>query len=87
MGKDNQRNQFFLEKNWVVIRFSELQVVKYPDSCCKAIARIISQITGDYRGLVQLQPTFRTRYWHIHGAIEFGVNRLSSRVSKNTQIF
>jgi hypothetical protein len=52
-GKDNQRNQFFLERNWVVIRFSELQVVKYPDSCCKAIARIIAQITGDYRGLVQ----------------------------------
>ncbi|MEG4118432.1 hypothetical protein QUA43_13280 [Microcoleus sp. N9_B4] len=51
--KDNQRNQFFLERNWVVIRFSELQVVKYPDSCCKAIARIIAQITGDYRGLVQ----------------------------------
>jgi hypothetical protein len=54
-GKDNQRNQFFLERNWVVMRFSELQVVKYPDSCCKAIARIVSQITGDYRGLVQLQ--------------------------------
>ena len=52
-GKDNQRNQFFLEKNWVVIRFSELHVVKYPDCCCKAIARIIAQITGDYRGLVQ----------------------------------
>jgi len=52
-GKDNQRNQFFLERNWVVIRFSELQVVKYPDACCKAIARIIAQITGDYRGLVQ----------------------------------
>ena len=52
-GKDNQRNQFFLEKNWVVIRFSELQVVKYPDSCCKAIARVIAQITGDYRGLAQ----------------------------------
>lgn len=54
-GKDSQRNRFFLERNWVVIRFSELQVVKYPDSCCKAIARIIAQITGDYRGLVRLQ--------------------------------
>jgi hypothetical protein len=52
-GKDNQRNQFFLERNWVVIRFSELQVVKYPDACCKAIAQIIAHITGDYRGLVQ----------------------------------
>jgi hypothetical protein len=54
-GKDSQRNQFFLERNWVVIRFSELQVVKYPDACCRVIARVIFQITGDYRGLVQLE--------------------------------
>ncbi|HAZ48836.1 MAG TPA: hypothetical protein DDW76_14810 [Cyanobacteria bacterium UBA11369] len=54
-NKDNQRNRFFLERNWVVIRFSELQVVKYPDACCKAIARVISQIAGDYRGLAMLQ--------------------------------
>lgn len=54
-SKDNQRNRFFLERNWVVIRFSELQVVKYPDGCCKAIAKIVFQITGDYRSLVQLQ--------------------------------
>ncbi|HSF75438.1 MAG TPA: hypothetical protein VLA84_16715 [Microcoleus sp.] len=54
-GKDSQRNQFFLQRNWVVIRFSELQVVKYPDACCRVIARVIFQITGDYRGLVQLE--------------------------------
>ncbi|MCC3589268.1 MAG: hypothetical protein JGK14_01165 [Microcoleus sp. PH2017_28_MFU_U_A] len=53
-NKDSQRNRFFLERNWVVIRFSELQVVKYPDACCRVIARVICQITGDYRGLVQL---------------------------------
>lgn len=55
MNKDNQRNRFFLEKNWVVIRFSELQVVKYPDACCQAIAKVVFQITGDYRSLVKLQ--------------------------------
>ncbi|MEG4006305.1 hypothetical protein QUA41_11630 [Microcoleus sp. Pol11C1] len=54
-NKDSQRNRFFLERNWVVIRFSELQVVKYPDACCNAIARVVFQITGDYRGLVKLK--------------------------------
>jgi hypothetical protein len=54
-NKDNQRNQFFLERDWVVIRFSELQIVKYPDACCKVIAKIVFQITGDYRSLVKLQ--------------------------------
>jgi len=71
-GKDNQRNQFFLERNWVVIRFSELQVVKYPDSCCKAIARVIFQITGDYRGLVQIQNVadlLPNKQWTVKKAI------------------
>jgi len=54
-NKDQQRNRFFLERNWVVIRFSEYQVVKCPEGCCKAIAQVISQITGDYRGLIKLQ--------------------------------
>jgi len=54
-NKDQQRNRFFLERNWVVIRFSEYQVVKCPEGCCKAIAQVIFQITGDYRGLIKLQ--------------------------------
>ncbi|MDE5083856.1 MAG: hypothetical protein O4859_22555, partial [Trichodesmium sp. St18_bin1] len=37
------RNNCFLENNWIVIRFSEEQVVKFPDSCCKKIAEIISK--------------------------------------------
>jgi len=71
-NKDNQRNQFFLERNWVVIRFSELQVVKYPDGCCKAIARVVSQITGDYRGLVQLQNVkelLPQKQWKVKEAV------------------
>ncbi|MEG4856431.1 hypothetical protein QUB75_01810 [Microcoleus sp. K1-B6] len=71
-NKDNQRNQFFLERNWVVIRFSELQVVKYPDGCCKALARVVSQITGDYRGLVQLQNVkelLPQKQWKVKEAV------------------
>ncbi len=54
-NKDQQRNRFFLERNWVVIRFSEYQVVKCPEGCCKAIAQVIFQITGDDSGLIKLQ--------------------------------
>jgi len=54
-NKDQKRNRFFLERNWVVIRFSEYQVVKCPEGCCKAIAQVIFKITGDYRGLIKLQ--------------------------------
>ncbi|MBD2772568.1 hypothetical protein [Iningainema tapete] len=54
-GKDSRRNQFFIDNNWIVIRFSEKQVVQHPDSCCKVIASAIAQITGDYSCLASLQ--------------------------------
>lgn len=53
--KDARRNQFFLERNWVVVRFSEWQVVKHPVSCCKVIASVVAQITGDYSILIPFQ--------------------------------
>lgn len=44
--RDSNRDRFFSEGNWVVIRFAEEQVVRYPTACCDFIARSISQITG-----------------------------------------
>lgn len=38
---------FFLEKGWFVIRFSERQIVEQPDSCCKVIAKSVTQIIPD----------------------------------------
>ncbi|NJN12745.1 MAG: hypothetical protein HC815_34260 [Richelia sp. RM1_1_1] len=53
-GKDKIRNQFFTNNNWVVIRFSEKQVVKYPYRCCKVIAQVIARVSGDFTFLSQL---------------------------------
>jgi very-short-patch-repair endonuclease len=52
---DKRRNRFFLEGGWVVVRFAEEQVVKYPESCCKAIAQLIAELTGDFTILQQLR--------------------------------
>jgi hypothetical protein len=38
--KDKQRNEFFLDKNWIVIRFAEEQVYNYPEECCKFVATV-----------------------------------------------
>lgn len=84
-NKDSQRNRFFLERNWIVIRFSELQIVQYPDGCCKAIARVISQITGDYRSLVQLQNVvalFLHKQWNSKEAIYMAKIRFRKRYLK-----
>ena len=53
-GKDKIRNKFFNNNNWVVIRFSEKQAVKYPYSCCKVIAQVIAKVSGDFTFLSQL---------------------------------
>lgn len=63
--KDYTRNQFFLSRGWVVIRFSEEQVVRSPLSCCKAIAGAIATILGDssimnpFRQVPTLKPQKR----------------------------
>lgn len=54
-GKDSQRNAFFIRSNWVVIRFAEEQVVRYPRSCCKTIAQAIYYVTGDSSYLEKLR--------------------------------
>lgn len=46
-GADGLRNQFFLDNNWLIIRFTEYQVIKYPDECCFLIANIIKEVTGN----------------------------------------
>lgn len=45
IGKDDKRNYFFLNRYWVVIRFSEEQVVFHTLSCCKVVAQTIANIT------------------------------------------
>ncbi len=37
------RDRFFLSLGYIVIRFAEYQIVKYPDYCCWHIARVLNQ--------------------------------------------
>lgn len=55
VDEDKTRNRFFLEHNWGVVRFAEIQVVRYPWSCCKVIAQMIAKLTGDDSVLMLLQ--------------------------------
>ncbi|MBW4524892.1 MAG: DUF559 domain-containing protein [Phormidium tanganyikae FI6-MK23] len=63
--KDRSRNQFFIDHGWIVIRFSEAQVIKSPASCCKAIASTIALISSDntimsaFRNIPTLKPDRR----------------------------
>ncbi|MFA4853141.1 MAG: hypothetical protein WC868_05400 [Bacteroidales bacterium] len=47
-GADDARNQFFLDSKWVVIRFCEEQILKYPTECCKFIADVVRYISNPF---------------------------------------
>lgn len=53
--EETKQEDFLLDNNWIIVRFSEEQGVKFPQSCCKTIAEIIYQVTGDNTILSQLE--------------------------------
>ena len=76
--KDNNRNNFFNDKGWIVIRFSEQQVVSHPHSCCKTVAQVIAQIIGDNSILNQFVNTpdlQQQRRWTENEAIQMAQRR------------
>ena len=72
-SKDVKRNNHFNSRGWIVIRFSEEQVVCNVESCCKTVAQVIAGITGDnsilnaFRNIPDLTPM---RQWTYEEAIE-----------------
>jgi hypothetical protein len=41
IGYDDKRNQFFTDYGWIVVRFAEIQVVKYPEKCYNFLYNLI----------------------------------------------
>ena len=81
-GKDRKRNDFFNDRGWIVIRFSEEQVARYPHSCCKTIARQIAEITREtsilnrFDNISDLQ---QQRQWTEAEAREMAERRIRDR--------
>jgi len=44
INADDYRNRYFQSKGWFVIRFAEIQIVKYPTECCEYISSVINHI-------------------------------------------
>jgi hypothetical protein len=63
---DCHRNSFFLKNNWIVVRFSEEQVVRYPESCCLELAGVIQRVTKIQRysaALSEVPPLIPLPMW------------------------
>ena len=60
-GKDNARNAFFTKHGWLVIRFSEEQIIKYPQGCCNQIEALCRFVLCQSSKLEILVPL--TEHW------------------------
>lgn len=72
-GYDDKRNQFFFNNGWAIIRFSEEQIIKYPDSCCKALAEAVAYIRSDDTVLepfLKISDLSLIRHWGQNEAIK-----------------
>ena len=67
IDEDILRNSFFVnQKGWVVIRFSEEQIIKQPNECCKVIAKTILDLTGNseyYNKLTTYGEVIKIKKW------------------------
>jgi very-short-patch-repair endonuclease len=55
---DSERNNFFLQRGWIIIRFTEEQVVCYPESCCRMIAEVITDLLQEDLILIKFKNIF-----------------------------
>lgn len=52
------RDNFFLNLNYIVIRFAEYQIAQYPDYCCLTILKVLNQLL-DPEFKIQIPDTVR----------------------------
>ena len=74
---DEKRNNYFLDNGWGIIRFAEIQTVKYPELCCKIISEYIRNITGDYiwvEGFHELENLEFLKAWNFIEAQSMALN-------------
>lgn len=80
---DSFRNTYFLECNWIVVRFSESQIVRNPDGCCRIIAEVICKVFPDAmrhkfdRLIAETSPVQNDKFWTFNEAKEMA--RLNTR--------
>lgn len=47
-SNDGERDDFFLSKNWIVIRFAEIQIIQNPNVCCDIVEEVITNLKSGF---------------------------------------
>lgn len=80
---DEKRNKYFLELGWIVIRFSEEQIKNSPYSCCKEIATLILDLTGDAQysdKLINYPRIYRHKKWTFEESKNFALSKTRNNI-------
>lgn len=74
---DDKRDKYFLSKGWSIIRFAEVQIVKYPELCCKVISEHLRNMTGEriwIEGFNEHNDLSIVKAWNIDDAKQMASN-------------
>ncbi|MEA5536941.1 hypothetical protein [Crocosphaera sp. XPORK-15E] len=88
--KDRNRNRFFNDRNWVVIRFAEEQVVKNSHGCCRYLADVVVSLTQDESLLEKVKdlPTLEPiKAWTSSESKQMAVWRYRERYLQETGVY
>jgi len=71
---DFHRDYYFRSNGWIILRFSEEQIVKDDLACCHVLARLISIISGDdsyIKSLPEPKEIKQEKAWTLIDAINY----------------
>ena len=90
------RDKFFLRLGYIVIRFAEYQIAKYPDYCCLHIARVLNQFLDrdmkiSFPPSTEIQPLkpqdWRVKTWTQRESQIMAANKIRDRYLKPVKAF
>ncbi len=79
---DTNRNNAFIKRGWIVIRFAEIQIHKKPIKCCLFIADVIKAINPDYEipsSLLKVSPVSKVKQWTKEQAEKWSLEKYRER--------
>ena len=98
IGVDENRDTYFTERGWIVVRFSEYQVHTYPDQCIKYLYSLINQIIPEIVTPDNLQSVkdlnaevqwdeIQAQKWELEKYREKYLNHSFQKVDEKTPIY
>ncbi|GGJ29128.1 UvrD-helicase domain-containing protein [Deinococcus roseus] len=83
---DAARDQHFLDLGWGVVRFSEEQVIRDPEGCCRTLQDVIEHITLEHlEGLHAVSPVTAHPRWDRQTANQWGETGYRERYQQGIQ--